>query len=52
MNHINFDWFAPRYSQRQSPEEVRAWCEKAGLRIERMKVEDAGITVVARRPRN
>jgi arsenite methyltransferase len=50
MNHINFDWFAPRYSHRQTPEEVRAWCEAAGLVIERMKVEEAGITVVARRP--
>ena len=50
MNHINFDWFAPRYSHRQSPEEVRAWCENAGLRIERLKVEEAGITVLARRP--
>jgi arsenite methyltransferase len=52
MNHINFDWFAPRYSHRQSPEEVRAWCENAGLRIERLKVEEAGITVVARRPKS
>jgi SAM-dependent methyltransferase len=52
MNHINFDWFAPRYSHRQTPEQVRAWCESAGLRIERMKVEEAGITVVARRPVN
>jgi arsenite methyltransferase len=50
MNHINFDWFAPRYSHRQTPEEVRAWCEAAGLVIERMRVEGAGITVVARRP--
>jgi len=52
MNHINFDWFAPRYSHRQTPEQVRAWCEGAGLVIERMKVEEAGITVVARRPAN
>lgn len=50
MNHINFDWFMPKYSHRQTPEEVRAWCDEAGLAIERFRVEEAGITVVARRP--
>ncbi len=50
MNHINFDWFAPRYAHRQTPGDVRSWCEAAGLRIERMKSEEAGITVVASRP--
>jgi SAM-dependent methyltransferase len=49
LNHINYDWFAPRNAHRQSPEEVRAWCEAAGLEVERERVEDAGITVVARR---
>jgi SAM-dependent methyltransferase len=49
MNHINFDWFTPRYSHRQTPEEVRAWCSEAKLAIEHMKTEQAGITVVARR---
>ncbi len=49
MNHINYDWFAPRNAHRQSPEEVRSWCDEAGLNIEREVVEDAGITVVARR---
>ncbi|WP_249144903.1 class I SAM-dependent methyltransferase [Bradyrhizobium sp. AUGA SZCCT0274] len=50
MNHINYDWFAPHYSHRQTPADVRSWCENAGLEIERLKVEEAGITVVARRP--
>jgi arsenite methyltransferase len=50
MNHVNFDWFMPKYCHRQSPEEVRTWCEEAGLMIERLKVEEAGITVIARRP--
>jgi SAM-dependent methyltransferase len=49
MNHINFDWFAPRNSHRQSPEEVRAWCAEAGLVVERERIEEAGITIVARR---
>lgn len=49
LNHINFDWYAPRNAHRQSPEDVRAWCAEAGLQIEREVVEDAGITIVARR---
>lgn len=50
MNHINFDWFVPKYSHRQTPDEVRSWCEAAGLSIEKLKSEEAGITVIARRP--
>jgi arsenite methyltransferase len=50
MNHVNFDWFVPKYCHRQTPEEVKAWCEEAGLVIERLKVEEAGITAIARRP--
>lgn len=50
MNHINFDWFTPKYCHRQTPEEVTAWCAEAGLAIEHLKAEEAGITVVARRP--
>jgi SAM-dependent methyltransferase len=50
MNHINFDWFMPKYCHRQTPEEVQSWCEAAGLKIEKLKVEDAGITAIARRP--
>jgi arsenite methyltransferase len=49
MNHINFDWFRPLNCHRQTPEEVRRWCEEAGLHIEHFDVQDAGITVVARR---
>jgi arsenite methyltransferase len=50
MNHINFDWFTPKFAHRQTPDEVTLWCGQAGLSIEHMKVEDAGITVVARKP--
>lgn len=51
MNHINFDWFAPANAHRQSPEEVRTWCDEAGLEIERESVQPAGITIVAKRRR-
>lgn len=49
MNHINFDWYAPRNAHRQSPEDVRAWCAEARLTIERERVEPAGITIIAQR---
>ena len=49
MNHINFDWFRPLNCHRQTPEEVRAFCECSQLGIEHMNVEKAGITVVARK---
>jgi SAM-dependent methyltransferase len=49
LNHINYDWYAPANAQRQTPDEVREWCREAGLEIEREKVEEAGITVIARR---
>lgn len=50
MNHINFDWYTPQYAHRQTPDEVSAWVAEAGLVVEHMKTEEAGITVVARRP--
>jgi len=49
LTHINYDWYAPANAHRQTPEEVRAWCDEAGLEIEREQVEEAGITVIARR---
>lgn len=49
MNHINFDWFAPANAHRQSADEVRAWCAAAGLVIEREDLQEAGITIVARK---
>ena len=49
MTHINFDWYAPQNAHRQTAEEVRAWCAAADLAIERERVEEAGITVVARK---
>jgi len=49
MNHINYDWYAPANAARQTPEEVRGWCAECGLSIEREVVEDAGITIIARK---
>jgi len=47
-NHINFDWFHPKYAHRQTADEVRQWCDEIGLEIERWNEEDAGFSVRAR----
>lgn len=47
MNHINFDWFRPKNCFRHTPEEISDFCTKVGLRLERLKVEESGITVIA-----
>ncbi|HNC19627.1 class I SAM-dependent methyltransferase [Accumulibacter sp.] len=49
MHHINFDWFRPLNCQRHTPEEIAVWCTDAELDIEHMNIQEAGITVVARR---
>ena len=49
MNHINFDWYAPKNAFRQTPEEVHEWCTESGLKILHERVEEAGITIVARK---
>ena len=49
MNHLNYDWYAPRNAHRQTPEQVRAWCAEAGLEIEREHLQESGITIVARK---
>ena len=45
--HINFDWYHPRYAHRQSEEQVRAWCADEGLAIKRFDVQESGFTVRA-----
>jgi ubiquinone/menaquinone biosynthesis C-methylase UbiE len=49
MNHINFDWYRPLNCHRQTLEEVNKWCEEAGMKIERKNVQEAGITIIARK---
>jgi hypothetical protein len=49
MNHINYDWYAPANSARQTPEEIREWCAEGGLKIEREVIENAGITIIAKK---
>jgi arsenite methyltransferase len=49
MNHINFDWYAPKNAHRQSVDDVRGWCAALNLAIEHERVEEAGITIIARK---
>lgn len=48
-NHLNFDWYAPRYAWRQTEDEVRCWYEESGLDVTRFHVHEAGFTVRGRR---
>jgi SAM-dependent methyltransferase len=49
INHINFDWYRPSNCHRHTEREIQQWCLEAGLHIEVMNVEEAGITVVAQK---
>lgn len=46
-NHVNYDWYAPRYAHRQTEAEVRRWCAEGGLDIRHFDVQEAGFTVRA-----
>lgn len=49
-NHVNFDWYRPLNCHRHTVEEVREWCATLGLTIERLDVQESGITVVSQTP--
>jgi arsenite methyltransferase len=46
-NHVNFDWYHPKYAHRQTEEEVRRWCGEAGLSIFHFDIQESGFTVRA-----
>jgi hypothetical protein len=47
-NHVNFDWYHPRYSWRHTEKEVRQWCDEAGLEITRFDdSQESGFSVRA-----
>ena len=50
--HINYDWYRPTYSHRQSADEVEAWCADLGLEIQRLHEQESGYTVRAIKRRN
>ena len=46
-NHVNFDWYHPRYAHRQTEDDLRQWCGEIGLSIIHFDVEESGFTVRA-----
>jgi SAM-dependent methyltransferase len=46
-NHVNFDWYHPRYAHRHTEEEIRCWCGEVGLTIFHFHIEESGFTVRA-----
>ena len=44
-NHLNFDWYAPRYAWRHTEDEVCGWFADSGLEITRFHAHEAGYTV-------
>jgi arsenite methyltransferase len=44
-NHLNFDWYAPRYAWRHTEDEVRAWYAEAGVEITRFDRQESGFTI-------
>ena len=49
MNHVNYDWYTPTNCFRFPPEEIMAWLKEKNFEILKFKVEEAGITAVAKR---
>ena len=49
MNHINFDWYRPTNCHRQTPQQVTNWVDSCGLDILKIDIQEAGITVIAKK---
>lgn len=48
-NHINYDWYYPKYAWRHTPEEVRGWLGELRLEENIFNVTDSGICVIAKK---
>lgn len=46
-NHVNFDWYHPRYAHRHTEAEIRRWCEECCLSIIHFDEQESGFTVRA-----
>lgn len=43
-NHVNFDWYHPRYAHRHTEDEIRRWCDEACLSIIQFDAQKSGFT--------
>ncbi len=50
-NHINFDWYQPKYAHRHTKAEVLmlSWLEETGLDLKRLRLSKSGISVIAQK---
>lgn len=48
-NHVNYDWYYPKYCWRHTPEEVRDWLSELNLEENVFNVTESGISVIAKR---
>ena len=48
-NHINYDWYYPKYAWRHTPEEVTDWMKKLSLDKKVLNVTESGICVIAKK---
>ena len=48
-NHVNYDWYYPKYAWRHTPDEVRNWLSKLNLQENVFNVTESGISVIAKR---
>ena len=46
-NHINFDWYYPKYAHRHTTDEVEKWLAMLHLNAEIINVTESGISVIA-----
>ena len=49
MQHVNFDWYSPINASTHTKLEVEGWCKKLNLKILNITVDNAGITVIAKK---
>ncbi|MDB9718187.1 methyltransferase domain-containing protein [Candidatus Pelagibacter sp.] len=49
MNHINFDWFRPLNCFRHTSSEIKEFCLKSSLKIDRVYEDESGISIIATR---
>lgn len=46
-NHVNFDWYHPRYAHRHTEEEIQRWCKECNLTVVHLDSQESGFTVRA-----
>ncbi|MCE5280385.1 MAG: methyltransferase domain-containing protein [Planctomycetaceae bacterium] len=48
-NHVNYDWYYPKYAWRHTAQEVQNWLDELRLETLHLQAGDSGISVIARK---